>query len=118
MARSTAVYTLDDLDGKPATETVRFGLDGIEYDIDLSDPNARTLRTLLQRYIDSGRRTGGRQRRPRRIGGSKGRGGRSAAQTTARGVASPAGTASGTSTAAERPAASPVPPVTFSAAAT
>jgi hypothetical protein len=65
------VRVLDDLTGEPAAETVGFGLDGIDYDIDLSFANADALRELLQRYADAGRRTGGRKRRPRIVPGAK-----------------------------------------------
>lgn len=71
MAKNTAVRVLDDLTGEPAAETVGFGLDGIDYDIDLSFANADALRELLQRYADAGRRTGGRRRRPRIVPGAK-----------------------------------------------
>lgn len=71
MAKSTAVRVLDDLTGEPAAETVGFGIDGIDYDIDLSFANADALRELLQRYADAGRRTGGRKRRPRIVPGAK-----------------------------------------------
>ena len=71
MARNTAVQVLDDLTGEPAAETVGFGLDGIDYDIDLSFANADALRELLQRYADAVRRTGGRKRRPRIVPGAK-----------------------------------------------
>lgn len=71
MAKNTAVRVLDDLTGEPAAETVGFGLDGIDYDIDLSFANADALRELLQRYADAGRRTGGRKRRPRIVPGAK-----------------------------------------------
>ncbi|WP_410644802.1 histone-like nucleoid-structuring protein Lsr2 [Amycolatopsis sp. lyj-346] len=71
MARNTAVQVLDDLTGEPAAETVGFGLDGIDYDIDLSFTNAEALRGLLQRYADAGRRTGGRRSRPRIVPGAK-----------------------------------------------
>ena len=71
MAKNTAVRVLDDLTGEAAAETVGFGLDGIDYDIDLSFANADALRELLQRYADAGRRTGGRKRRPRIVPGAK-----------------------------------------------
>jgi hypothetical protein len=70
VAKNTAVRVLDDLTGE-AAETVEFGLDGIDYDIDLSFANADALRELLQRYADAGRRTGGRKRRPRLVPGAK-----------------------------------------------
>lgn len=34
------VGLVDDLDGEPAAETVRFGIDGATYEIDLSTDNA------------------------------------------------------------------------------
>jgi len=71
VAKNTAVQVLDDLTGEPAAETVGFGLDGIDYDIDLSFANADALRELLQRYAVAGRRTGGRKRRPRIVPGAK-----------------------------------------------
>ncbi|WP_307793179.1 histone-like nucleoid-structuring protein Lsr2 [Amycolatopsis sp. MtRt-6] len=71
MARNTAVQVLDDLTGEPAAETVGFGLDGIDYDIDLSFANAEALREFLQRYAGAGRRTGGRKNRPRIVPGAK-----------------------------------------------
>jgi len=71
VARNTAVRVLDDLTGEPAAETVGFGLDGIDYDIDLSFANAEALRGFLQRYADAGRRTGGRKNRPRIVPGAK-----------------------------------------------
>ena len=89
MAKNTAVQVLDDLSGEPAQEQVRFGLDGVDYDIDLSDENADSLREILARYVESGRRTGGRKRQPRRLAPPKrGRRGttRTAAKTTAKAV--------------------------------
>jgi hypothetical protein len=71
VAKNTAVQVLDDLTGEPAAETVGFGLDGIDYDIDLSFANAEALRGFLQRYADAGRRTGGRKNRPRIVPGAK-----------------------------------------------
>ncbi|OXM61976.1 hypothetical protein CF165_36475 [Amycolatopsis vastitatis] len=65
------MQVLDDLTGEPAGETVGFGLDGIDYDIDLSFANAEALREFLQRYADAGRRTGGRKNRPRLVPGAK-----------------------------------------------
>jgi hypothetical protein len=40
MAQKITVVLEDDLDGGPADQTVRFGLDGAEYEIDLSISNA------------------------------------------------------------------------------
>lgn len=61
MAQKTQVMLVDDLDGSDALETVSFGLDGIEYQIDLSEDNAKKIREFLAGYIEYGRRTGGRR---------------------------------------------------------
>ena len=63
MAHKVCVSIVDDLDGIDATQTVTFGLDGIEYSIDLSDKNAGDLRDRLSRYRTQARRVGGRQRK-------------------------------------------------------
>ncbi|MGY6655514.1 histone-like nucleoid-structuring protein Lsr2 [Amycolatopsis sp. TRM77291] len=63
MAQKVHVEIIDDLDGGEATQTVPFGLDGIQYEIDLSDENAETLREVLDRYVAAGTRTGGRKLR-------------------------------------------------------
>ena len=44
MAQKVTVELEDDLDGGPADETVRFGVDGSDYEIDLSKRNAAALR--------------------------------------------------------------------------
>ena len=54
---------VDDIDGSTAEETVSFALDGVEYEIDLSQPNASNLRQGLDEYVSKGRRTGGRAKR-------------------------------------------------------
>src|SRR5207302_9797372 len=61
MAQKVLVEMLDDIDGTPAAHTVPFSLDGVTYEIDLSDENAAALREELARYIAAGRRTGGRK---------------------------------------------------------
>ena len=66
MAQRTIVQLTDDLDGKNIPdgkgETVRFGLDRQDYEIDLVDKNAKALRDALQTYIAAGRRIGGSPR--------------------------------------------------------
>ena len=62
---------IDDLDGSAAEDTVRFGLDGTEYEIDLNTEHAQALRDALARYVNAARRAGGGARR-------LGRGGRRA----------------------------------------
>lgn len=60
------MHPMNDLDGEEARKTVRFGLDGVDYAIDLSQDEAATLRAILSAYTAKGRRvSGGRGRRPR-----------------------------------------------------
>ncbi len=61
MAQKVLVEILDDIDGSAAAQTVQFGLDGVTYEIDLSDDNAAALRDELARFIAAGRRVGGRK---------------------------------------------------------
>lgn len=41
------------IDGSAAEGTVRFGLGGAEYEIDLNPGHARQLRDALARYVDA-----------------------------------------------------------------
>ena len=66
MARKIQTLFIDDLDGSEADGTVRFGLDGTDYEIDLSAEHAQALRDALERYVDAARRAGGGARRPGR----------------------------------------------------
>src|ERR1700747_3868986 len=59
---------IDDIDGSEAEGTVRFALDGAEYEIDLNSKHADALRKSLARYIDAARRSTGTARRPARSG--------------------------------------------------
>jgi hypothetical protein len=61
MAIKTVVEVIDDLDGSKAEETVRFGLDGTEYEIDLSSAHSKKLRDALQPFVQAGRRVGGKR---------------------------------------------------------
>ncbi len=54
MAKETITRLIDDLDGGEADETVKFGLDGVQYEIDLSKDNAAKLREALQPYVKAG----------------------------------------------------------------
>ena len=62
MAQKVTVSLIDDLDGDKADETVEFGLDGKNYEIDLSSSNADKLRDVLATYVAAARRPGGRRR--------------------------------------------------------
>ena len=63
MAKKITVALEDDLDGGPAEETVRFGVGGMQYEIDLNKKNARAFRKQLAPFIEHARRAGRGQRR-------------------------------------------------------
>jgi hypothetical protein len=65
MAQKVLVQFVDDLDGTSSADvsTVQFGLDGVEYEIDLAEANAEQLRRAIADYVASARRTGGRLKR-------------------------------------------------------
>jgi len=63
MAQRVEYILEDDLDGGKADETVQFGLDGVEYEIDLSSQNYEKLRDALAPWVGVARRTGGRRKR-------------------------------------------------------
>ena len=59
MAQKVQTLLIDDLDGGEAESTVRFGLDGAEYEIDLSAKHAEALRKALEPYMSAARRASG-----------------------------------------------------------
>jgi hypothetical protein len=63
MATKVLTTLQDDIDGSDATQTIRFALDGIEYEIDVSDRNANRLRNSLGDFIAHRRKVGGRRMR-------------------------------------------------------
>jgi Lsr2 len=69
MAQKVQTLLIDDLDGGEAEGTVRFGLDGTDYEIDLSAKHAEALRKALAPYLSAARRApGSAARRPGRTG--------------------------------------------------
>ncbi len=68
MAQKVQTLFIDDLDGSEAEGTVRFGLDGVEYEIDLNVDHAQELREALAPYVSAARRAGGGARRPAKTG--------------------------------------------------
>jgi hypothetical protein len=68
MAQKSIVVLTDDLDGGDADETLRFSLDGSQYEIDLSEKNATRLRESLAPFVTAARRSGGRPASRRRPG--------------------------------------------------
>ena len=75
MAQKIQVLLIDDLDGGEAEGTVRFGLDGVEYEIDLSAEHAGALRRALAPFVGAARRSPAAGRRPARGGRRAGAGG-------------------------------------------
>lgn len=63
MATKVLTTLQDDLDGSAAIETVRFALDGVEWEIDLSERNANRLRNSLSVFIAHGRKVSGKRGR-------------------------------------------------------
>lgn len=76
MAQKVEVLLIDDMEGGEANETVRFGLDGTSYEIDLSDGNAAQLREALTPYVQRARKSTSRAPRAA-TRSSRGRGGTS-----------------------------------------
>src|SRR5271154_6945920 len=68
VAQKIQTLFIDDIDGSEAEGTVRFALDGAEYEIDLNAKHADALRKALAKYIDAARRSAGAARRPARGG--------------------------------------------------
>jgi nucleoid-associated protein Lsr2 len=78
MAQKTIVTLVDDLTGEEAENisTVEFALDGVTYELDLTDENSTKLHDALSPYANAARKIGGRRRsgpRPDRAIKSTGR---------------------------------------------
>jgi hypothetical protein len=58
VAKRTIHVLVDDLDGGDADETVKFAIDGIQYEIDLSKKNANKIREALAPYVSAGTKVG------------------------------------------------------------
>ena len=59
MAQKVQTLLIDDLDGGRAEGTGRFGLDGADYEIDLSAKHAEAMLKALQPYVSAARRASG-----------------------------------------------------------
>ncbi|MCW2893207.1 MAG: hypothetical protein QOG28_3204 [Trebonia sp.] len=82
MAQKITTLFIDDIDGGKAEGTVRFALDGTEYEIDLNSKHSDELRSALGKYVTHARKVGGAARRAGRGAGRAGRGAGSAQNTT------------------------------------
>jgi hypothetical protein len=63
MAQKVQTLFIDDIDGGEAEGTVRFGLDGTDYEIDLNAKHSEELREVLATYVAHARRVGSPVRR-------------------------------------------------------
>jgi hypothetical protein len=63
VAQQTRVLYVDDIDGSEAAGTVRFGFDGVSYEIDLSKTNADQFADAVGPYVQAARRTSPARRR-------------------------------------------------------
>ena len=71
MAQKIQTLFIDDIDGGAAEGTIRFALDGTDYEIDLSGKHSDELHTTLRKYVDHARKVGGTARRPGGRGGRR-----------------------------------------------
>ena len=62
MAQKQIVQMIDDYDGTEADDvkTRYFGVDGVQYEVDLTDANFQSLREALATYIGNARRLSSR----------------------------------------------------------
>ncbi|TIC89227.1 Lsr2 family protein [Nocardioides sp. GY 10113] len=58
MAQKVNIILVDDIDGSEASQTVSFGIDGANYEIDLNDDNAAALREAVATYVGHARKVG------------------------------------------------------------
>jgi hypothetical protein len=65
MAQKIHTLFIDDIDGGEAEGTVRFGLDGTEFEIDLNARHSDELHQALETYIQHARKVGSATRRGR-----------------------------------------------------
>lgn len=71
MAQKIQTLFIDDIDGGEAEGTVRFALDGAEYEIDLNAKHSQELRSALDKYVTHARKAGGAARRGTARGGRR-----------------------------------------------
>jgi hypothetical protein len=71
MAQKIQTLFIDDIDGGAAEGTVRFALDGADYEIDLSGKHSDELHDALRKYVEHARNLGGAARRAGARGGRR-----------------------------------------------
>lgn len=68
MAQKIQTLFIDDIDGGEAEGTVRFALDGTDYEIDLNQKHTQELHTTLDKYVTHARKVGSTRRASRSAG--------------------------------------------------
>jgi hypothetical protein len=63
MATRIVTEVRDDIDGSEANQTIRFALDGVDSEIELSDRNANRFRESTAEFVGHARRVSGRRDR-------------------------------------------------------
>jgi hypothetical protein len=67
MAQRTQILYVDDIDGSEADGTVRFGLSGVDYEIDLSKAHADQFAAAIGPYIEAARKVSPAKRAARAV---------------------------------------------------
>ena len=71
MAQHAQIVFTDDIDGSDAADTVRFGLQGTSYEIDLSKKNADKLAKIFEPYVQAVRKASSSSGRRQAAGRSR-----------------------------------------------
>jgi hypothetical protein len=66
MAKRPEIQLIDDLDGADADATVKFSVEGVHYEIDLSTAHAAEFQAVLAPFIAAARKVTGASRPPSR----------------------------------------------------
>lgn len=70
MARKVEVSIVDDMDQSADARTIRFALDGQNYEIDLAEANEQRLRDALAPFVDKATKVSARTVATRRAAGA------------------------------------------------
>ncbi len=68
MAQRVQVVLIDDVDNGPAAETVKFAVEGVQYEIDLSAAHAAELRAAFAPWVAAARKVSTRSSGKSRAG--------------------------------------------------
>jgi len=73
MAQKVQVVLVDDVDGGPADETLKFAVENTQYEIDLSTAHAAEMRAALAPWVSAARKVSGRPSTKARTGSDTGK---------------------------------------------